>query len=234
MVVDCLLFFTEFAGLPIGQKRTLSFRSEFEVSGLVGRPYAERFRDVVTEQVAAILETFYRREFPDREFTHWGDKLPSTRAAAAVQRLFPATRFVLMVRDPRDALASYRRYAARPEIAAQSPELADMDTRSFATTWRNQALSCIEHLSPLHVLRYEDWIEDERGMLEGVLEFLGLGMTKAVERELEDEALLEHHGTSASASASIGRWRNELEEQEVATISDAAADAMERFEYATS
>lgn len=103
------------------------------------------------------------------------DKLPLNLVRAElIHRIFPDARFVLALRDPRDAVLScfMQNFKINPAMA-NFLDLGDA-ARLYAAAFRHWQ-RCAE-LLPLriHALRYEDLLDDPEGALRPLAEFLGL------------------------------------------------------------
>ncbi|MGC6487585.1 MAG: sulfotransferase family protein [Planctomycetota bacterium] len=229
--VDYVWFLSQYGAQSNLERRAWDMRPPQELTGLVTEHFTEHAATAVTEHAGLLLGSFYERVAGRADFTHWGDKLPDARAARAVQSLYPRTRFVLVIRDPRDNYCSYHRFARKRAIAAKYPELAEMTAESFALEWRNLNAACAQYLQPLHVLRYEEMVAAPADHLDAVLAFLDLPSHPAVDARAERPKKYARHGTSATVAESVGRWRDELTPEDVAAIEATAGPVMEQFGY---
>lgn len=229
--VDLIWWLSQYSGQSNLERRSWDMRPPQELTGLVTEHYTEHAATTVTELGPLLLGSFYERVAGRTDFTHWGDKLPDARAARAIQAVYPRTRFVLVVRDPRDNYCSYHRFARKPAIAAKYPELSEMTAESFALEWRNLNAGCSEYLAPLHVVRYEDMVREPAQQLDALLAFLGLTPHPDVDVRAERPQNYAAHGTSRSVAESVGRWQAELTPEDVEAIEATAAPLMETFGY---
>jgi hypothetical protein len=99
----------------------------------------------------------------------WGEKTPfHIFYAEPIMRLFPAAKLLVMVRDPRAAVASMNRFGAIGSGTALNARL-----------WRDvytDGIAAVEHFVPSGqalTVRYESLIEDPEGTLRGACSFLG-------------------------------------------------------------
>ncbi len=136
----------------------------------------------------------------------YGDKYPPyCDQMAHLERLWPAAKFVHIVRDGRDVVASalqayvvdrgWRRAAETPSVTA------------IATSWARQvrsARACGARLpsARYHELRYEQLCADAAGVLGSVLRFLGLSPD-------------EKHAEMAKRMRPGRAWRETLERDEL-------------------
>jgi hypothetical protein len=184
-----------------------------ELAARQGRPDARRF-----------VERFYAAH----------------QSAATLVELDPETRQVVLVRDFRDVLCSVLAFNAKRSFDAFGRDMFDSDAdyvghmaeraRYLLAAWKDAA-------HPVELLRYEDLVRDPEASLRRVLDFVGVDASStSVQRVLEAAACetpsMSFHRTTPSASASVGRWRHDLDpslrelcEQEVGPI-------MSEFGYA--
>jgi LPS sulfotransferase NodH len=97
------------------------------------------------------------------------------------------------------------------------------------TSWQARAESA-------HLIRYEDLIQQPLPTLARVTEYLGIDQSPTTLREMlarasEDTPELERHRTSESATASIGRWRQDLDPSLRQTAAEAFNEALSAFGY---
>jgi hypothetical protein len=137
--------------------------------------------------------------------------LGNTRILGHLARLFPQTRIIHVVRDPRDVAVSCvlgafgaERYpwTTRPEWVA----VAWRESERLMTHWRNTLRV------PIHGLRYEALATEGEPRMRDLLAFLGLPWNPNVLRFHESRRTvrtLSYDSVSRPlTSASVGRWRN--------------------------
>jgi hypothetical protein len=79
------------------------------------------------------------------------------------------------------------------------------------------------------LIRYEDIVSDPTAVTRRLSGFLDLDL--AADRAVLSGPGFDRHATSPSASQSIGRWRTQLSETDVATILARLGDEMHRYGY---
>ncbi len=137
---------------------------------------------------------------------------------------FPDVREIVLVRDPRDVLCSWR---------------------SFWTTWNNDTNAAIAALRAQFgtldqirkqrsgqrvVVRYEDLVQRPAEALGCIWNYLELDHPLVRDPDA-DGTMFERHATSRNAAASIGRWRTDLAEEEIAAANRAFRPLLEAFGY---
>ena len=231
-VIDFLHFMTSFAEVPSPEARMFPLLEEVKLHGLIRSQYLERFNSILVRHSVQILEEFYAEEFADRDFTHWGDKLPSALAAQVMATVYPNTKYVVLMRDPRDFVASARAYTRRPQVRQKSPFfIGGMTLQEQAQQWLNTYRGCLEHLQQPLLLRYEDLVAEPLKESRRVLDYLGLDLQVDQIAKMTTRREFNGHGTAKSPEKSVGRWSADLDEDEIATIESVCGDFMARHGY---
>ncbi len=145
----------------------------------------------------------------------------------------PGARFVLLVRDPRDVAASSRRSVFSP----YHPWLT-------AQLWREQqeiGLAALERLGAehVHLLRYEDLLDQPEATVRGLCDFLDESFEPAMLRFHEGREARTSAGLSESwqntakpvLSGNAGKYRQHLSDAEVRMVEAVCAKLMERLGY---
>jgi|SRR5438477_2586459 len=148
----------------------------------------------------------------------WGDNAPyHVYHVPFFNHLFPSSKFIFMIRDPRDAFAS-------------SKVALGYDVHTAVGAWEKSLLDgalAESYLGPTRVrqLKYEDLVTAPRERLEDLCAFLSV--------EYEEAMFSYHHSDAAKAVAqldhhknllrpiftsSVGRYRQALTREEIATI----------------
>lgn len=143
---------------------------------------------------------------------------------------------VNLVRDPRDIVASIRAMDARRGYHGFG-RTADMSEESYLgfvlAAMGTQLLSMRQlQLDGAHdclLIRYEDIVGDPAAVTARLSGFLDLDL--AADQGVLSGPGFDRHATSPSASQSIGRWRAQLSETDVATIRARLGDEMDRYGY---
>jgi hypothetical protein len=230
-VLDFLYFCAELVNVPYSRRAAVPPRESVELRGIVRDPYVATLSPVFLRHVKAICEDFYATYFAGRSYKWWGDKLPDPRAAMAARRVWPDTRYVVLVRDPRDVLTSWRAFAEKPEIARGDPQLVGLAAETLARSWDAVYRNVFLQLEKPLIVRYEDLRREPRRHVGEMLALLGLDWTPQMERVLAAEEVFLTHGTSSSPEASLGRWRTELPAEDVRVVERICGETMERFAY---
>lgn len=194
------------------------------------RPLLAKSRDIVSfyDRIAAKV-----REKNDASV--FVDKMPwppRRHRLWYVTTKFKGARWVHIVRDGRDCYCSAQ---CHPHVH-QSKDLA-----SFATYWK----TCVEsHESMLpdtrtHTVRYEDLTRSPSEVVESIMDFVGLEFeqrqVQASSREKYDDGAQGAHSRLRKpiSDKSVGRWKEELDSDEVAAFHHHAGDTLRRFGYDT-
>lgn len=138
-----------------------------------------------------------------------------------------------LVRDPRDILSSARAFNDRRDGTLFGRAGAKDDWSHFRRMVLSMALRFDEldaRLPVPHLLvRYEELVTDLPRTAARVGALLGVDLDP--ELATSDKAIALRHMTSGSPAASIGRWRNDLSEREVALVEARLGAHMARLGY---
>jgi hypothetical protein len=180
--------------------------------------------------VAACLQVFSDAHGKAR----WADKRPAYSGFIGMLfAMFPDAQYVNVVRDPRGAVAS------QIPMGWDEPEVA----LPAATARWEGAVARTDHFArelrpdQLLDLRYEDMVSDPRAALDRVCAFAGLRAGDAIETMVSAERQGSYRGSiherlgQPVTTASVERWRERLEPQQVALVERATAPLLERFGY---
>ena len=147
------------------------------------------------------------------------------------ERNFPDSAYVLIVRDPRDVVAS------------QLARKFDRSIEEIATLYRDY-LQRFHRFALLHprrtaAVRYEDLVNDPEPAYGTIFGMLGLEYGDEVRRYWDSKASI--HGSWHNNAAkvgkdlfktSIGRWKDDLEPAQQAEIEKICRRQIRRFDYA--
>jgi hypothetical protein len=197
------------------------------MEGIVDPSTAPDLGNVFLGHLLTILEEYYRRRFGDR-FTRFGDKLPDYCAVAMAAKWSPDVRILLMVRDPRDVVCSYR--AVRHRSAKPGPredKLLGYSVRDFAIIWRDTNEHILREAPGAWRVPYELLVRNPVEAAEGVLRHLGLAYEPGIDRAIASNDTLATHGSSRTAEDSIGRWRRDLDPAHAAIVTEICGSTME-------
>ncbi len=137
--------------------------------------------------------------------------------------MFGGVKEIVLVRDPRDLVCSYRAFWKR--TLAEAVELIGTQFIELAERVRAAEPDTL-------LVRYEDLILDPAGTLGRIYAFLELEHG-AAERDEAEAAIFRQHGTSGSPQESIGRWRQELTAEEITACDTSFGPLLPVFGYAT-
>lgn len=230
-VLDFLYRCNLLAATPRTETVDLHTRDGIAMRGILHEAHAEAFAPVFAEHAKAICEDYYRRAFPDRDFRYWGDKLPDPRAAVTAKWVWDDVRYLVLVRDPRDVLCSWRAHAKRQHVADTFPELLELTAETQAKSWYAIYRGFHDELPNALTLRYEDLRLEPEKHIRAILEYLDLAWTDATAHALAHNDSFKTHGTSKTLEASSGRWQRELSDEDREVLERECGFLMREFGY---
>jgi hypothetical protein len=173
---------------------------------------------------------------------YYAEKSPPLRPSYArlLRELYPGMREILLVRDFRDVLCSVRAFNERlgQQFFGREQVATDEDyVRGFLASRAQMLVEIWNEISGVaYLLRYEDLVVEPEDTLRSLLSYLDLDRGDEVLQSMlavpSDHERSYTHGTSASATDSIGRWRKELEPSLRDACEEAFGQALETFGYA--
>lgn len=154
----------------------------------------------------------------------WGDKSPSYLTSIALLRqLYPAARFIHIVRDPRDQALSAKEAWGKHLLRS-------------AEQWRRQTLIAHRQGTALGQdyveVRFEDLVDKPEAVVTALCQFLDV---KYVDGMIRLSVSHENKGSAAGAlrvvSRASGRYASRLTERTVRRIDEIVAPAAQEFGY---
>lgn len=188
--------------------------------------------DSLWRHTPGLIEQVYR-DLGANPGQRWGDKYPQyadgdqdPEALATIDRLFPESQYVHIIRDPRAVVASI---VAKKWLGFDEAIEA---WRAFVTHARNFGAEVGgDRYLELH---FEDLVEDGHSTVARIFHFLGLEIHVDVDDFLRAEA---ERRTPISAPmgtpGSVGReaWEGRLDDSQVSMVEGELSDLMREFGY---
>lgn len=186
-------------------------------------PTAEEIRrEVVTPSFEGVLAAILHRYAVQRGKARAGDKTPEHyRYLLEILEKFPDSPVIFVVRDPRDTIFS---------ILKNFGTSRDDAIRSWNEAWHRYTQAS----GRVHLVRYEELVQDPRKVLTGICDYLG---------EAYEEGMLRFHEQVPDSfrrpggrldepinTGSIGRFR-EMSAEDVAAIEAGCAEGMRAMGY---
>jgi Sulfotransferase family len=182
--------------------------------------------------------------------THVLIKEPNgSQSADVIMGALPRSRLLFLLRDGRDVvdseLASNRKGSWVSKMFAGSTGVADDERRAFVEQsafkwlWRTEVVqeAYARHPGPKHLVRYEDLRSDPLPHLQGIYEWLGLGVDQAtladtVRRHAFEEMPEEQRGEGQfSRAAKPGYWRESLTPEEQSIVANVMGPKLRELGY---
>lgn len=143
---------------------------------------------------------------------------------------FPGARFVFIVRDPRDVVASHLKRGFPKDVPDVSVAWKSYVTKfaSFRSRYGELAM----------FMRYEDLVRNPQDAVGQLADHVGVDGIDGMLRFFDSKASIHGMGHVENDrlgrgfdTSSIGRWRTELAEEQVAVVERSTAKLMDRFKY---
>jgi len=163
----------------------------------------------------------------------WGDKtLGAEQHADVVLALYPTAQMIHVVRDPRDRYASQSLHRSAPRGAVGA------GTGIWLSSIRLARRNALRYPTRYRVVRYEDIVTDPDSTIRGLCEFLGEPFAEAMLVAPGPPQRLggrSPHRSEPSplVATSVGRYAEDLGDQEIAFIQLLAGRWMRRLGYHT-
>ncbi|HEX3040673.1 MAG TPA: sulfotransferase [Solirubrobacterales bacterium] len=231
---------------PIGQPSWWYDRPDLKF-GMGGAPALEGWLggaavDELTALCSERIETFYARlAEPGAAPRYFVEKfLPHQVVPDLLAEIYPGAREVVLVRDFRDILCSVIAFNRKRGWDAFGRSKAGSDEEYVETVllssaeWLKRRLD--QRGDSIHLVRYEDLIEEPAATLGGMMRYLGLDADEekaaaVAERAERDAPVVDEHRTSEKVSASVGRWRRDLPPELVRACAEVLDPVLVQFGY---
>ena len=140
----------------------------------------------------------------------------------AAHYMFGELSEILLVRDPRDVICSSKSFWKRG---------FEESVRALRGQYGVMSRPRVERGLRQLVLRYEDLLTQPRATMADLYRFLGASVVDTDVETEQERAIFRTHGTSSSPAATVGRWRAELTEEEVAVANRELKSVIDAYGY---
>jgi hypothetical protein len=193
------------------------------------------FRKHLDENLPGLIRDFYVKLHPN--IRYWGDKNPfyggDIGRLRTTAEYFPDTKFINIVRDGRDVVASLMN-KKWPDGRAW----ADFETAH--QVWNSNVKNGLEFASEAkkknhYVIKYEDLIKDDLGETKKIFKFLGVSWNKSVEKycegQMKERTLVSGPTREIKGDVSISVWAKTLNKKQQADSMKLLKENMEKLGY---
>jgi sulfotransferase family protein len=190
------------------------------------RSVEECYREILAARAQQSAAYFAEKHIPDE-------------VPGILWELYSSPREIFLVRDFRDMLCSIRAFNAkrgsvgfnRDQVSNEAEYIQRLgrEAQRLLSAWKAR-----KHRA--YIVRYEELLARPEQTLQQVLSYVGVDSGTSVVSHILRQALLDtpelkEHRTSDSAGASIGRWRQDLDEWSRQQCSEVFREALTEFGY---
>jgi hypothetical protein len=194
---------------------------------MLGDFFERRVPQTLVDTLAQLLTGYYGILAIDQckvGARFFAEKAESDDVVRHGTRLFSlGAREILLIRDPRDIICSANAFW-KSGGERRLAQLADELRRLQAIHDENRADTTL--------VRYEDLVTKPAETMAAIQRFLGLREQYEGEQVASDAALFARHGTSVTPADSIGRWKSDMDGNDIAVCEREFAPFLGRFGYA--
>ena len=224
-ILDVLSGLVDVYMVPVGDRD-----DRLEIMGVINPDYGPVILNLFRKHVGKFLDAFYKECFPDKDFTHWGDKLPSVTAVGQFLDFYPHTRFVMLVRDPRDVVCSFMGF--EKQRYGDETSRSELFTAEYqARRWTEVYSGLLERIGSHHLVKYEAFVDDPETTIRGIFDYLELPHTAAVFEDIEMADFHAGQRTASKSKSTVGRWRTELSAEDLDVVQTHCGELMQTFGY---
>ncbi|MDQ3914353.1 MAG: sulfotransferase [Actinomycetota bacterium] len=210
----------------------LASHPRFEAWDLPIEMVEHELHGIEEARYADAIEAAYRAYARVNGKKRWGDKTPRyVESIPLLARLWPASRFVHLVRDGRNVALSYADVPFGPKTVAKAAQLWATRVRRGIETGRALGSRYIE-------IRYEDLVEDAEGEAKDLCEFLALdfdsGMLDYTERArgaVLPRAQKYNPHVAERPISKVRSWEQSMPEAHVEVFEAVAGDVLSELGY---
>jgi hypothetical protein len=171
--------------------------------------------------------------------SYFAEKFAPTHIQRIVWEIYPKARELILIRDPRDIIASVFAFNTKRGRQAFGREGARNDEEyieRFAGSLNRLANAWRERAQRAHLVRYEELVRSPRSVIERIFDYIGqqpseselLHVVESVQKRDEETR---RHMTSKDVNESIGRWRRDLPTEVGELASHSFASFLKDFSY---
>jgi hypothetical protein len=188
------------------------------------------------------IEAFYRQLAPRvgrPDATYFVEKCQPRVGLALpglLDELYPRAREIVLVRDFRDMVCSMFSYKKGKAFAPRPGLTHEEHLKGIGVSALNLLHNWQRRSHQAYLVRYEDLVLNPFPTIQGLLAFLDLDASERSTNELVDVLsksgrALQHHRTTKGQDSSIGRWRRDLDPNQLEQVEHAFGSALEGFGY---
>ena len=220
----------------------LGFRIKAILEQLYGMGKKANLIEQDTKKLARLwIENFYQTACYRNNKTRWIDKSPLNLTFSSYWKdVFPNSKFIIMVRDPRDCLASFRKLGYSKVLNAFWPgagfdddeykmflfilQLFEELKKEIESTLEIYGQDCL-------IIKYEDLIANTKRTLKNLIEFIGEDWSDNLTHHQDFSNIVDYESgkvfgwidkdsVQSIHNTNIDQWKNIVREEELELISN--------------
>ena len=184
--------------------------------------------DIIYGKLKAI-EKFAMLKMKNENKHIWGVKC--TDQFKSYHELWPEARFINIIRDGRDILASQLNTGNFKPVPAKLAE-------QWSSTYQEFSDFGDKTGAHIYAYRYEDLVREPSKEIKKICEFLGVQYSDDLSNYYEKDLTIYQAShismnriTKPMDTSQIGRWKNDLSDEQVNEFESVAGDALKRYGY---
>ena len=203
------------------KNKTLNWDIRFEITLLKSKNIFSLFDSIIRKYAAQ----------KDKQIMMWGDKTPlSTHFIPFIYPEFSNSKYIFLIRDPRDVVLSYKKLTKHRGI----------NTRYAIWKWKDsiKQLRFLQGKTDVLVVKYEHLVNSTNDEVNRVLEFIGLQKNdnlvnlKNNAESMGVETQQYHQNLNKPiTNKSVGKWKKELSKEDIDLIEEKCGILMKDFKY---
>lgn len=215
------------------------FTPQVTLDAQLGEWFQKSYPEVLADMARHSINEFYQRVATSLEKespVYFAEKSGADHVPWLAWELYSRTREIFLVRDFRDTVASIFAFTDKNNNRGFGREKAT-SKQDYIERMRGAVLEFVRswelRSDRALLIRYEDLVIETEPVLEQIMEYLGLEANVAVlvAEAAQKSQKVASHRTALNPAASIGRWKDDLDQSLQEACEHAFREALTAFGY---